>query len=93
MKSINDFQIYATSGDLPGEVDIQWDTIPDAKNYIIRVLMKNGNASRWKMSDIISDSHYTVTELKPNTVYFFRVTAVTGKGRGPLSNIAMKKAT
>jgi len=82
--------ISATPGDLPGEVDLLWDPIPYAKMYVIESGKKY--SKRRKIVDITTNSNYTITGLKPNTNYVFRVAVINEKGQGPWSREAEKKS-
>lgn len=81
--------LSATIGELEGEIDLQWDSVKGAKSYVIE--FSPGNAQRWKQIDIVSVSKHTITNLKANTMYYFRIAALTGKKQGPWSEIVNKK--
>ncbi|MDQ3022385.1 MAG: fibronectin type III domain-containing protein [Bacteroidota bacterium] len=60
-----------------------------------RIKISNSNNSKetkWKVLDIISDSRYTVKNLKSNKDYFFRVALVNEDGQEKLSRKIIKKA-
>lgn len=82
--------LYATSGSLPGEIFLQWDSVNNASKYIIE--MSKMNSAKWQQLDIIKDPLYCVTGLKPGYEYAFRVAAVYTEGTGPWSIEVTKKA-
>ncbi len=81
--------LSATTGELEGEIDLQWDSVKDASSYVIE-LSKN-KSERWQQVDIVSHSGHTVTHLRTNTVYHFRIAALNGKKQGPWSEAVSKK--
>jgi hypothetical protein len=92
MQNIDEnFDLYATTGDLPDEIDLQWDSVPQAKNYILQINKRGCIESGWKYIDIVSCSHYTVSGLKSNITYRFRVAAMLKKGKSRWSTKAIKK--
>ena len=83
--------IFATSGDSPGEIDMQWDSIHDATGYVIQAAKKN-NIIRWKLLDIAFESKYTVNGLKPQTEYYFRIAVLNKKRQKSWSGYITKKS-
>lgn len=63
-----------TRGDDKGEVNISWDSISNAKLYIIQFSGTAGskNNNEWKVADIVNESFYTLKGLKKNRTYFFQ---------------------
>lgn len=84
--------LSAARGDIKGEINLQWDSVESAASYIIEIAVPHKSKIKWKVLDIISDSRYTVRNLKSNRDYFFRVASVNGEGNGMLSNKIIKKA-
>ncbi|MEO8666591.1 MAG: fibronectin type III domain-containing protein [Ignavibacteria bacterium] len=85
--------LSAARGDSQGEINIQWDAAENAVQYIIEIAAQsNSKEIRWKVIDIISESHYTVKKLKSNKNYFFRITSDDGTGREEFSRKVIKKA-
>jgi hypothetical protein len=82
--------IFATAGDLPGEINLQWDSINDATGYVIQAGKKNNNI-RWKLLDIVFESKYTINGLKPQTEYCFRVAVLNKKKQNSWSRCIAKK--
>ena len=85
--------LSAAKGDSKGEINLQWDSVGKADSYIIEIA-KSGDFKdiNWKILDIISDSRYTVRNLRSNTEYFFRVAFVYSNGRKEQSRKIAKKA-
>jgi len=85
--------LSAAKGDTKGEINLQWDSVENAVSYIIEIAISNHSKDiKWKVLDIISDPRYTVTSLKSNKNYFFRVASVNVNGKGELSQKIIKKA-
>ncbi len=85
-------EIWATSGDSKGDINLFWEPVKDANTYVIqRSALRKGNL-RWQYVDIIDKSNYTVTGLKSGTKYCFRFAAITSKGQCPWSGTIQKKA-
>ena len=83
--------IFATAGDSPGEIDLQWDSIHDATGYAVQA-GKKYNSIRWKLLDIVFESKYTVNGLKPQTDYCFRVAVLNKKRQNSWSGYVIKKS-
>lgn len=87
------YNLSAAKGDSKGEINLQWDSVETATSYIIEISNSNHTKSiKWKVLDIISDSRYSVRNLKSNRNYFFRVAAVDKIGNGEVSMEIVKKA-
>lgn len=82
--------LYATSGSLPGEIFLQWDSLSNATKYIVQ--MSKINSAKWQQLDIIKDPLYCIMGLKPGCKYSFRVAAVYPEGTGPWSIEITKEA-
>lgn len=74
-----------TRGDEKGEVNITWDSVNDAKLYIVQYSGAAAKNNDWKVADIVNESFYTIRGLKKNRTYFFRVAAVNSSKQGPWS--------
>ena len=85
--------LSAAKEDSKGEINLQWDSAENAVSYVIEISnSKNSKETKWKVLDIISDSSYTVKNLKSNKDYFFRVAFVNEDGQEKLSRKIIKKA-
>lgn len=82
--------VYATKGDNPGEINLQWDSINEATGYVVQVSKLNGK-KYWKHFDIVSESFCTVSGLKTNCTHLFRVATVSRKGQSKWSSEISKK--
>jgi hypothetical protein len=80
--------VYATNGGFTGEVNLQWDAIEKANNYIIE-MSRNGAA--WYQVDIVVDPQYSLQGLAKGKTYFFRVSAMLKGKRSGWSKAAVKK--
>ena len=85
--------LSAAKGTSKGEINLQWDSVENAESYIIEIANSNHSKDiKWKVLDIISESHYTVRSLRSNKDYYFRVAYVNGEGQSELSHKIIKKA-
>ncbi|MFZ1320302.1 MAG: fibronectin type III domain-containing protein [Ignavibacteria bacterium] len=85
--------LSSAKGDLKGEINLQWDSVGNAVSYVIEFArLSHSKEIKWKIFDVISDSRYTVKNLKSNKDYFFRVASLNGDGQGELSKKVIKKA-
>lgn len=82
--------VYATTGSLPGEIFLQWDSINSARKYVIEI--SSTISEKWQQVDIIKDPLYCITGLKSATEYYFRVAAIYPEGVGPWSKTVSKRS-
>lgn len=85
-------KLYASKGDIIGEVDLIWNPIANVSSYVVQVSKVNGKDT-WKQVDIVTKSSCTVTGLHSNRVYKFRAAPVSGSAKYGWSNIAIEKAS
>lgn len=83
-------EIYATKGDNPGEVSLQWDSVKGATGYVVQVSKHNAK-NNWKHYDIVSESFCIVGGLRANCMHLFRVAPIFLKGQSKWSNEISKK--
>ena len=84
--------LYATVGDQQGEIDLQWDAVNAALSYVIQFRVYETKKIIWKHLDIVNGSEYTVTGLKPQRDYAFRIAVVNKEGQGGWSKPIIIKA-
>ena len=85
--------LSAAKGCSKGEINLQWDSDENADSYIIEfACMIRSKVVKWKILDIISDSHYTVKNLKSNRKYMFRIALADKNGNKKTSPFISKKA-
>lgn len=82
--------LIATAGEIPGEVDLKWKRVPGATAYAIQISRKRKNAA-WSLIDIIDESYYTVSDLKENIEYCFRISVINSHGQEPWCESVTKK--
>lgn len=82
--------VYATTGDRPDEVNLQWDSVKGASKYVVQKSIDSVKR-HWKFVDIVIESNCTVVGLKPKRKYIFRVAAINGKGQSEWSTEISKK--
>ena len=84
--------LSATSGDIDGEIDLIWEPVSNANTYIIQKCSSSVKPLHWLNLDIVAKSSYTVSRLKSNHLYRFRVAAVSHSGQSEWSRPVQKKA-
>lgn len=82
--------IYATQGDDPGVINLQWDSVEGACGYIIQRSSPQSSGS-WQHVDIVNESKYTIGGLSVNRRFFFRVAAIDKTGQSSWSKEISKK--
>jgi hypothetical protein len=90
LKNNKIFEIYATKGDNPGEINLQWDSVGGATGYVVQVSKPNAKQN-WKHYDIVSESSCSIAGLKTKQNYLFRVAAINRKEQYPWSNEVEKR--
>lgn len=85
--------LSATSGDMPGEVDLHWNRVRGASSYVLQYTTDPiGPNSVWTTCPPSTKSKCTVPNLAAGTRYWFRVAAAGAAGQGPWSDPATKMA-
>ena len=65
-----------------GEINLQWDSYENAVSYIVEFsVLRRSKNTRLEILDIISDSCYTVRNLKSNKIYLFRISIIDKNGQ------------
>ena len=81
-----------TEGDHEGEVDVSWDTVPEAKSYVLEKSLDPPTPTSWNHAGVSTRSSFTITGLTSGTRYWFRVAAVGRIGQSGWSDPATKIA-
>lgn len=84
--------LTATAGDRDGEIDLSWDTVANAKSYIIEQSLDPVTPASWAHASVSTRSSQTMSGLTSGTRYWFRVAAVNINGESGWSDPAMKIA-
>ena len=84
--------LTATAGDRDGEIDLSWDTVSNAKSYIIEQSPDPVTPTSWAHASVSTRSSQTMSGLTSGTRYWFRVAAVNINGQSGWSDPAMKIA-
>lgn len=84
--------LYASKGDMKGEIDLTWNPVLKATGYIIQVSAQSGK-DNWKEIDIVTRSHYTVTGLRSNAQYKFRAAPICSEEKSEWSSTVTEKAS
>ncbi len=80
--------VFPKRGIPPGEINLQWDAVEGARNYVLQLSTNNGK--KWQQIDIVSDPCYKIEGLDSNKDYYFRVAAVFSDGQGEWSEPILK---
>lgn len=80
--------VYATNGGFKGEINLQWDSVGNAKSYVVQI--KQNSSNSWKHIDIINEPSYMINNLKSGKKYFFRVAPVFNDKQGAWSEPVFK---
>lgn len=83
-------EIFATKGDEPGNINLQWDSVVGATSYVVQKSAKNCKRI-WKHVDIVTESSCKLEDLTKNKTYLFRVAAVNKLGQSNWSKEIEKK--
>lgn len=77
-------------GEINGEVNLQWDTVERANNYVVEYSFMSKRI-KWQQVDFVPVSRCVITGLKQNKTYMFRVAALNCTTQSKWSNIVNKK--
>lgn len=84
--------LNATPGSHDGEIDLSWESLPNAKSYQIEKCLNPNDATGWSHSAVVTNCKATISGLTSGTRYWFRVATVgTGSPSGwsdPAAEIA-----
>jgi hypothetical protein len=81
-----------TMGDLEGEIDLTWNSVPGASSYIVQISPNPPTNTSWTQTAIVTVSKATVDGLTSGAKFWFRVAAVGGGGQSGWSDPAVKMA-
>lgn len=84
--------LNAAGGDLKGEINLIWEPDKNARYYLLQKCSSLSKPPKWKYEDIVSKASCTVSNLKSNKTYMFRVAFMSESGRSPWSSPVIKKA-
>lgn len=85
--------VNATTGDHEGEVDLSWNSSPNAKSYIVQVSPNPPTETSWKQATVVTASKVTISGLVSGTKNWFRVAAVGSGGQSGWSDPVSKMVT
>lgn len=92
---LNDYTpkiLNAAEGDKKGEIHLIWDPVNTAHSYLLQKCSLLKKPYKWKHEDVIKSNNYTVTKLKSNKSYLFRIASISDKGKSGWSLPVTKKA-
>jgi len=84
--------LYGTTGDFIGTIDLAWDKVNGARSYVIQMTTTPTDEASWKLLGTSVRSSFTIAGLTSGTKYWFRVAALGTAGQGPWSDPAEKMA-
>lgn len=84
--------LSAAEGDKNGEIHLIWDSCSTAHSYLLQKCSSLKKPFKWKYEDVINSNNYTVTKLKSNKNYLFRIAVITRFGKSKWSLPVRKKA-
>ena len=85
--------LSATTGDMPGEIDLHWNRVRGATAYVTQYTLDPlSPGSVWTTCPPSTKSKCTVPGLTAGGRYWFRVAAVGAAGQGPWSDPALRMA-
>jgi hypothetical protein len=79
-----------TASDNAGELDLQWDSLPNAKSYEIQISPDPVTATSWVSQPSVTRSQASITGLTSGARMWVRVRAVNAAGQGPWADVATK---
>lgn len=83
--------VSVTTGDVPGELHVQYDPMANAKSYVWEVTSDpNPQTAQWTQVGIFTASRINIEGLDPRTYYFVRGAAIGALGQGPWSDPIQK---
>ena len=86
-------RMIANTTAYPGRVDVSWGGVKGRGSYELSVCEGDPKVeSNWSLLLVTGKNRYSVTDLKSDTVYYFRVKAIGAAGASPASDIATAKA-
>ncbi|MFO1487342.1 MAG: fibronectin type III domain-containing protein [Verrucomicrobiota bacterium] len=84
------FNLHASAGDHPGQIDLAWDPVPASQSYDIQISADPMSPPTWKTFPPSRQSKTTLTGLVSGHRVWARVRAVNASGSGPWSDAATK---
>lgn len=79
--------LAASSGDFDGTVDLMWEKVRGARQYLIQMTATPNDAASWKLAAASVKTSFMVEGLTQGARYYFRVAAVGSAGTGPWSDL------
>lgn len=85
--------LYAAEGVLPGTIEVRWSGVRNRQTYRLEMAIGDPNEeANWRVVLQNSKNRHVVAGLTSDTVYTFRVSALSNVGFGPASDVAQAKA-
>ena len=79
-----------TAGDIDGELDAQWDPVPNARSYEVQVSPDPVTPTSWVSEPTATRSKTTIGGLTSGAKMWVRVRAIGAQGPGNYSDVAAK---
>lgn len=85
--------MYAAEGILPGTIEVRWSGVRNRQTYRLEMAIGDPNVeANWRVVLQNSKNRHVIEGLTSDTVYTFRVSALSNVGFGPTSDVAQAKA-
>ena len=86
-------KVTAVSTPFPGRIDISWGGVRGRGMYEPEICEGDPNVeANWSVLFLTTKNRHSITGLKSDTVYYFRVKAIGTAGSSPMSDLAAAKA-
>ena len=86
-------KVTAISTPFPGRIDISWGGVRGRSMYEPEICEGDPNVeANWRVLFLTSKNRHSITGLKSDVVYYFRVKALGAAGASPVSDLAAAKA-
>lgn len=86
-------KVTAVTTPFPGRIDISWGSVHGRAMYEPEICEGDPKVeSNWRVLFLTTKNRHSITGLKSDTVYYFRVKAMGTAGASPMSDLAAAKA-
>lgn len=85
--------LSVTRGDDEGEMDLQWEPVPNARTYVVEMRIHATPENAWTQAELPTKSRTSLNGLTPGQRYEFRVRAVGAAGMSGWSDVVLRMAT
>jgi hypothetical protein len=75
-----------------GSMKLKWDVVPGKSSYIVQYAQAGEATLNWQLAGVPTAAKIVIENLKPGSVYAFRVAAVGAAGQSDWSNVVDRMA-